>query len=241
MPQIDFALGLLWYFVYTYSTVCHEAAHAWAAHKLGDDTAYEGGQVSLDPIPHMKREPVGMILAPIISFFYYAAQGTTWMIGWASAPYDPQWAARNPRHAGLMAMAGPAANLIIAVLAAVFIRVGISAGWFVASSSFQFADFVAPARPEKMLELAATLLGVTFSLNMLLFCFNLLPLPPLDGSCIPLLFLRGSKAEAYQQMMWTPAIQFIGMMVAFRSFGSFFHPILTFFVNLLYQGHAHYS
>ena len=241
MPQIDLALGLLWYFVYTYSTVCHEAAHAWAAHKLGDDTAYEGGQVSLDPIPHMKREPIGMILAPILSFFYYATQGVTWMIGWASAPYDPQWAARNPRHAGLMAMAGPAANLLIALVAAVFIRAGISAGWFEAANSFQFSDIVAASRPDKLLEFAATLLGVAFSLNVLLFCFNLLPLPPLDGSCIPLLFLRGDKAEAYQQMMWTPGIQFIGMLVAFRFFGSFFHPILTFFVNLLYYGHAHYS
>lgn len=241
MPQIDFALGLLWYFVFTYSTVCHEAAHAWAAHKLGDDTAYEGGQVSLDPIPHMKREPVGMILAPIISFFYYASQGVTWMIGWASAPYDPQWAARNPRHAGLMAMAGPAANLIIAVLAAVFIRVGISVGWFIPANSIQFADFVAPAQPDKVLEFAATLLGVTFSVNVLCVCFNLLPLPPLDGSCIPLLFLRGSKAEVYQHMMWTPGIQFIGMAVAFRASSSLFQPILTFFVNLIYHGHAHYS
>ena len=241
MPQVDFALGLLWYFVYTYSTVCHEAAHAWAAHRVGDDTAYEGGQVSLDPVPHMRREPIGMIFAPIISFFYFASQGVTWMFGWASAPYDPQWAARNPRHAALMAMAGPAANLLIAIVAAVFIRVGISTGLFVASSSFHFADFVASARPDKLMEFAATLLGVTFSLNLLLFCFNLLPLPPLDGSCIPLLFLRGDKAEAYQQMLWTPAVQFIGMAVAFRSFGSFFHPILSFFVNLLYHGYTQYS
>ncbi len=241
MSQVDFALGLLWYFVYTYSTVCHEAAHAWAAHKLGDDTAYHGGQVSLDPIPHMKREPIGMILVPIVTFLINAANGMTWMMGWASAPYDPQWATRYPRRAALMAMAGPAANLILALLAAFFIRVGISAGWFVAASSFQFADFVAPSHPDKMLELAATLLGVTFSLNLLLCCFNLLPLPPLDGSCIPLFFLREDKVEAYQQMLWTPTIQFIGMAVAFRSFGYFFHPVLTFFVNLLYHGHVYYS
>ena len=241
MPQIDFAIGLLWYFVYTYSTVCHEAAHAWAAHRLGDDTAYEGGQVSLDPIPHMKREPVGMIFAPIISFFYFAAQGMTWMMGWASAPYDPQWAARFPRRAALMAMAGPAANLLLALLAAIFIRGGISAGWFVPANSFHFADFVAPGRPDKLLEIAAALLGVTFALNIILCCFNLLPLPPLDGSCIPLLFLREDKAEAYQQMLWTPSIQFIGMAVAFRAFGSFIHPILTFFVNLLYHGQVYYS
>ena len=99
MPSIDFATGLVWYFVFLYSTVCHEAAHAWAAMKLGDDTAYRGGQVTLDPVPHIRREPVGMVIFPIITFFLNAAQGVTWMMGWASAPYDPEWASQNPRHA----------------------------------------------------------------------------------------------------------------------------------------------
>ena len=110
MPDIDYAAGLLWYFVFLYSTVCHEAAHAWVALKLGDDTAYQGGQVSLDPIPHIRREPWGMVLVPLVTFFMNAANGATWMMGWASAPYNPQWAERHPRSAAWMALAGPAAD-----------------------------------------------------------------------------------------------------------------------------------
>src|SRR6185436_3856232 len=92
MPEIDYAAGLLWYFVFLYSTVCHEAAHAWAALKLGDDTAYQGGQVSLDPVPHIRREPWGMVIVPLITFYWNAMAGVTWMMGWASAPYDPECA-----------------------------------------------------------------------------------------------------------------------------------------------------
>ena len=238
MSPDQLVVGFFLYVVFLLSTTCHEAAHALAAKLGGDMTAFEGGQVTLNPVPHVRREMFGMVLMPLLVLWSTAGSS---LVGWASAPYDPQWATRYPRRAALMAMAGPAANLILALLAAVFIRVGISAGWFATPPSFQFADFVAPSHPDKMLELAATLLGVTFSLNLLLCCFNLLPLPPLDGSCIPLFFLREDKVEAYQQMLWTPTIQFIGMAVAFRSFGYFFHPVLTFFVNLLYHGHVYYS
>lgn len=62
------AEGLLWYVVFIFSTTFHEAAHAFTALKLGDSTAYEGGQVTLDPLPHIRREPVGTIVFPILSF-----------------------------------------------------------------------------------------------------------------------------------------------------------------------------
>src|SRR5690348_17172584 len=96
--------GLLWYVVFVGSTVCHEASHAWTALKLGDDTASRGGQVSLDPVPHIRREPIGMVVLPLLTWFIAG-----WMMGWASAPYDPEWARRYPRRAALMALAGPAA------------------------------------------------------------------------------------------------------------------------------------
>src|SRR5215475_8256070 len=105
---MQFSDAIMTYVVFLYSTVLHEAAHAWAAHRLGDDTAYRGGQVSLDPTPHIKREPWGMVLIPILSFLMGG-----WMIGWASAPYDPEWARMYPRRAGMMAVAGPVANLLL--------------------------------------------------------------------------------------------------------------------------------
>src|SRR6187401_878933 len=116
----DFSDGLLWYLVFLYSTICHEAAHAWTALRLGDDTAYRGGQVSLDPLPHIRREPFGMVVVPLISLL---AGG--WMIGWASAPYDPRWALQYPRRSALMALAGPAVNMILVLLAALALRAGM--------------------------------------------------------------------------------------------------------------------
>ena len=67
--QTDLTVGIVTYIVFVYSTVCHEAAHAWSALKLGDRTAYEGGQVSLDPTPHIMREPFGMVIIPLLMLF----------------------------------------------------------------------------------------------------------------------------------------------------------------------------
>ena len=69
-------LGLTWFVVFLFSTTLHEAGHAFAANKLGDPTAYEGGQVSLNPLPHIQREPLGMIVVPLITF-----AANQWMMG----------------------------------------------------------------------------------------------------------------------------------------------------------------
>ncbi len=95
----------LWYLAFVVSVTCHEAAHAYAALRGGDTTAYLGGQVSLDPEPHIRRSPIGMVVMPILSIFY-----TGWPMGFASAPFDPAWADRYPRRAALMSLAGPAAT-----------------------------------------------------------------------------------------------------------------------------------
>ena len=72
-----------------------------AAYRGGDPTAYHGGQVSLSPVPHIRREPIGMLVVPLLTAL---SQG--WAIGWASTPYDPRWAARYPKREALMAAAG---------------------------------------------------------------------------------------------------------------------------------------
>ena len=239
MPDIDYAAGLLWYIVFLYSTVCHEAAHALVALKLGDDTAYQGGQVSLDPIPHIRREPWGMVVVPLLTFFMNAAHGVTWMMGWASAPYNRLWAERHPRSAAWMALAGPAANLLLVVAAAICIRVGLAAGWF-EPGSMRFAEIVKPVTEGGVAHFAAMFLGVVFSLNVLLMTFNLIPLPPFDGASVPLLFLRGSAASSWQQLMWNPAAQLMGFIVAFKGFGTFFHPVHAFAIEMIYSGRAHY-
>ena len=117
--------GVVWYVVFLLSTTCHEAAHAWAAQLGGDLTAFHGGQVSLDPIPHIRREPFGMVIFPLLT---YATGG--WMMGWASAPFDPHWSERYPRRAAWMSLAGPGANFTLAILAGILIHIGIWTGFF---------------------------------------------------------------------------------------------------------------
>src|SRR6202451_2936439 len=119
------AIGLISYIVFLFSTPCHEGAHALVGHLGGDSTAFLGGQASLNPIPHIRREPFGMVVFPILTYLTMH-----WMMGWASAPYNPAWQQRYPRRAAWMALAGPAANFALVLLSALAIRAGISFGYF---------------------------------------------------------------------------------------------------------------
>ena len=226
----DLADGIKWYLVFLFSTSCHEAAHAWAAHRLGDDTAYRGGQVSLNPAPHIQREPFGMVIVPLLSFFLGG-----WMIGWASAPYDPEWARRFPRRSALMALAGPAANLILVLLAAVLMRVGFEWGVFRPPFHGNFIQVVAAAgSPDGIWSFCAKMVSLFFSLNLLLAVFNLFPLPPLDGSSVPLLILPGRTAENYQAALRQPAFAWIGMFVAWKTFAFVSPSLFQTATKLLY-------
>lgn len=223
------ALGLVWYLAFLFSTTLHEASHAWAALRMGDPTAYHGGQVSLNPIPHIRRELFGMVIAPIL---VYALSG--WMVGWASAPYDPAWADRHPRRAGLMALAGPGANLLLVVVSGLVIRLGIGAGAFASQPGRTIESIVlTPAGDTSVL---TTFVSVVFALNLILLTFNLLPLPPLDGSgALPLLMSEG-MAVRYRHALRHPAIALAGILVAWRFFGYLFQPILSAAVVLLFPG-----
>ena len=129
MDQLVLAFG--WYLVFLFSTTFHEAAHAWVAKLGGDLTAYEGGQVSLDPRPHIQREPWGMVILPLISVLMFG-----WPFGFASTPYDPFWSRRYPRRAAWMSLAGPAANLLLVVAAGLIMRSGMSLGYLQAAVIF---------------------------------------------------------------------------------------------------------
>ena len=180
MSPDQLVLVPLWYAVFLLSVTCHEAAHAWAAHRGGDPTAYLGGQVTLNPAPHMRREPLGTIQVPIASFLL-----SGWMMGWASAPYDPSWEDRYPRRAAVMAAAGPLSNLLLALLGFLLLRVGLEAGWWEPRlSPFYELDHLVAApegRPE-WIDAVGRLASILLSLNILLFLFNLIPLPPRVGS-----------------------------------------------------------
>ncbi len=234
-----FALGLIWYIVFLFSTTCHEAAHALAAKLGGDPTASHGGQVSLNPIPHIRREPFGMVLVPVLTYFMWRGS----MIGWASAPYDPDWERRYPRRAAWMALAGPGANFTLMLLAALGIRAGVAAGVFHAPQSATFShitEAAGGADAGSFLTFAATFLSVMFLLNLLLGTFNLLPVPPLDGSSGITLLMSERAAARYLEMLKEPMFRLMGLLAAWWLFGKAFEVIFTVALNTLYPG-ANYS
>lgn len=223
--------ALIYYVVFLFSTTVHEAAHAWAAKRGGDLTAYHGGQVSLDPRPHIRREPFGMVILPVLTVFL-----SGWPLGFASAPYDPAWAQRYPKRSAWMALAGPGANLVLVLVAGVLLRVGLGAGIFYPPESVSFGQ-LAGTDAGGWWPAVAFLLGVFFSLNLLLAAFNLLPFPPLDGSAAVPLFLTDDTSRRYQQFIWgNPGLMFLGMFLAWQLFDYVFSPVFLTAVNLLWPG-----
>lgn len=223
--------ALLYFVAFLFSTTFHEAAHAWAALRGGDQTAYLGGQVSLDPIPHIRREPFGMVVLPLVT-----ALATGWPFGYASAPYDRRWAVNYPDRAAWMALAGPGANLVIVIVSGLCLRIGSMAGVFVAPESVQFGA-IAQSAGGTTWGTVGMLLSVMFSLNLLLAVFNLIPLPPLDGSAAMTLLLPRRVVPRYQEFLWsTPALSWLGILAAWQVIPLVFDPIFTATVSLLYPG-----
>ncbi len=226
--------GVVWYGVFLFSTVLHEAAHAWAALRLGDPTAAAGGQVSVDPVPHLKREPMGTIGVPLITFFLSQGQ---WLMGWASAPYNFFWALEHPKRAALMALAGPLANLGLVLVTGGVLRWGLVAGFFTFPDPGEaWLTHLVASAPGAGLDAVAFFVSLTFSLNLILFLFNLLPVPPLDGSAVLPLFLKPSVARSY--LVWTrnPGVAMLGLLAAWFSFRYVIFPVFGQVVRWLYQG-----
>ena len=210
------------------ATTLHEAAHAWAAMRGGDETAYLGGQVSIDPVPHMRREPIGMLVLPILTVFV-----TGWPFGYASAPYNAEWARRHPKRAAWMALAGPAANALLLILTAILIRVGIGMGTFEAPGSVHLTQVVISASGGGASGVAF-LLSAFFTMNLVLLILNLIPVPPLDGSGAMPLLLSPEWAERYRHFCAQPSFSLIGILIAWTLFGEILRPAFLFAVNLLY-------
>jgi Zn-dependent protease len=226
--ELDFANGLIWFTAFLFSTTVHEAMHAFAAWRLGDPTAYNGGQVSLSPAPHVQREPIGMLVLPL---FTSLTQG--WAIGWASCPYDPYWAIRYPGRAAVMAAAGPAGNLAIATLAFGCLKVGLAADWFIAPPRVSF---------DSVVELAAaggpsfptSLLSVLLVMNVFLCVFNLLPLPPLDGAAVLNGIVPERHVEQLRELQSNTMMSMLGLVIAWQVFPLLTDPLFSALLKLLH-------
>ena len=231
MSQDQLVLIPLWYAVFLLSLTCHEAAHAFAAYRGGDPTAYLGGQVTLNPLPHVQREPFGTILVPLMTFLFMG-----WMMGWASAPYDPLWEDRHPRRAAMMAAAGPLANLLLALLAFALLKIGLASGWWVPPVT-DYIEYDLLVRPlteaTGWLEGLGRLCSIMLTLNLLLFVFNLIPLPPLDGSAV-LSGLFAPLRNLRDQLRASPSGGLIGLLVAWYGIRFIFPPVYGMVLGWLY-------
>lgn len=157
---IDYESAAILFVVLLVSNTVHEASHALFAKLGGDLTAYRGGQVTLNPLPHVQREPFGMIVLPLITIL---SSGGTSCLGFASAPIDAVWAARHPKRAALVSAAGPLSNLLLCAIAFTVLQV--------------------VGRPDSGEgEAIRRIAGVFLMLNLMLAVLNLFPLPPLDGA-----------------------------------------------------------
>lgn len=235
MEASELAHGLLWFVAFLFSTTVHEAMHALAALRGGDPTAYLGGQVSFSPVPHIRREPIGMLVVPLLTAFTNG-----WAVGWASTPYDPLWAARHPRRAATMAAAGPAGNLIIAALALVALKVGLAAGIFVAPDRVRFHRLVDAAGGNPLLVGLGELLTVFLVLNVLLFIFNMLPVPPLDGAGALGGLLPVGAARSLREWTANPVFGLVGILVAWQVFPYLARPIFRILLGLVHPGERYF-
>jgi Zn-dependent protease len=156
----------------------HEFSHAWAANELGDDTAARQGRLTLNPAAHI--DPAGLLLLFLVGF------------GWGRPTPVIPYRLRNGVKRGnmLVALAGPASNFVFAVLAAIPLRTGL------VSSVADFNDI----RNASGSELVGLFLVFIVFYNVLLGCFNLIPIPPLDGFKVALGFLPDDAARSLARL-----------------------------------------
>lgn len=187
----------------------HEFAHAIVADRLGDPTPRSYGRITLNPIVHLDR--MGTILLLLFGF------------GWASTPVSPQRLRGNPRTSmAIVAVAGPAANLLMAILYALPIFFGI----------------VEPGPIGTTLPTLFGFLQIGIFINILLMVFNLLPIPPLDGFTILLGLLPAEMAYQLAPLrqygfLILIVVVFLLPRVGIDVFGAVFYPVLDAFFSIV--------
>jgi Zn-dependent protease len=180
LPHIDFADIFIKFVVLLFSLTVHEMAHAWTADVLGDPTARLLGRVSLNPLVH--ADPIGTILFPLVAMISGAP-----LLGWAKpVPVNARYLHHPRRDFVMVAAAGPASNLVIALGAGLVMMV-----LPVSPQTYGEANVSGP--------LAMTL-SYAMQLNVLLAVFNMLPIPPLDGGNVLAGLLPPSLAISFNRL-----------------------------------------
>ena len=176
-----------------FSVIFHEVAHGWVALKCGDPTARDAGRLTFNPIPHI--DPFMTILLPALLIF----TGTGFIIGGAKpVPINPYNFKRGERDNMLVAFAGPASNILLSLIAFI-ISIGVV--------------FLLKATGSQVFIAALRFLNIIIFLNLILANFNLLPIPPLDGSHILAYFLKGQAKISYLKLRRYGFLILIGIIM----------------------------
>ena len=216
--------------VLVFAFCVHESAHAWTAKRLGDPTAYMLGRVTLNPLKHL--DPFGSVLMPLIGLYYGG-----FIIGWAKpCPVTLRNFKNIRRDDILTSLAGPASNLAMAIGALLLLvifkhavpggRSSIGAAIYMAEASGGFDTSGLGA-----LFPIALLLYFGVIINLMLFVFNLFPIPPLDGSHVLRNFLPASLDNAYARV--GPWALLLFFFFGGRLMGVFYYPLIGSFAHLL--------
>jgi Zn-dependent protease len=217
-PIIEFTperiyTSLVSYVVLLFSLSFHESAHALAALKLGDDTAEREGRITLNPVPHI--DPIGTILFPLLQAFTALP-----FLGWAKpTPYNPANFRRDVsmrKGHMVVAAAGPLSNLVLAVVFTL-------AFWVVVRT----VSVVDPSHP--LLRIAV----VGIQINVVLAVFNLVPIPPLDGSKVASYGLSPQFSDRYDRIMEPYGYLILLALVVTGILGLFLGPVTSWLTILL--------
>jgi Zn-dependent protease len=204
-PIIFIIIGL---FILLFSSILHEIAHGYVAYQLGDPTAKIRGRLTLNPISHI--DPYMSILMPLM--FFIGSGGRIIFGGAKPVPVDPFNLRDGQKDLALVSVAGPLTNVILAVIGALLIHIIFPHHSFNTIYTSSFLGFF---------------LGEVVQLNLLLAVFNLIPIPPLDGSKVFALILPKREAAAFMSM------GNIGMLILFFLL---FFPIAGFsLMNVVYN------
>jgi Zn-dependent protease len=217
----------IWFVVFLFSLSLHEAAHAWTSERFGDDTGRHMGRITLNPLPHI--DPIGTLVFPMIGML----SGGFAMFGWAKPVLTNPLLWRDKTKANIMvSAAGPISNFILATITFIVLKMMLING-LVVPHPVSYYNLVAPVADQAaFLEPLSKLLSVMLSLNVTLGVFNLIPIPPLDGSHVLESLLPYQMAKAYEQIQPYGFILLIGLMFT-GVFGAILSPILLFVVQML--------
>ncbi|ABF42859.1 peptidase M50 [Candidatus Koribacter versatilis Ellin345] len=190
----------------------HEAAHAWTADRCGDPTAKMLGRITLNPLRHI--DPIGSLVLPIIGLISHIG-----FIGWARpTPVEPRNFRRPVRDDILVTLAGPASNLFLVIVFGFLLK-----GLVIFARTHQI--------PESMEPLLYLSEAVVF-INILLFVFNLLPIPPLDGSHVVRHFLSPDAQRVYDRVGTYGLMLFFIASWYFNILGVLIHPLNVAFQRI---------